>query len=65
MFVCRLELTVILMHDELFVPVTDLNDDYTDTSQNKHDWIDFEMVMGDKDCQIILTLSQEYLFTDL
>ena len=41
---CRLELTVILMHEELFVSVSELTDDYTDTSENRHDWIDFEMV---------------------
>ena len=35
---------MILMHEELFVPVSELNDDYTDASENRHDWIDFEMV---------------------
>ena len=31
------------MHEELFVPSSDLADD-SDSTESEHDWIDFEMV---------------------
>ena len=42
----RLELTVILMNEELFIPASELNEETASkiSTENSKEWIDFEMV---------------------